>query len=250
VSRFIYGNKGNVPAYLIKGGIAYRIVTDHLGSPRFVINTQDGSVVQELSYDVWGKVTVDTNPGFQPFGFAGGLYDRDTGLVRFGARDYDAETGRWTVKDPIGFAGGDSNLYGYVVNDPINWIDPLGLEPSYIERVISGDIAKQNIQQYSDLLDRLRERDPSAINDLIGMSCPVGSTKALSPNQLNKQIKKGLAPKGIDRIDTGKVKGEQTHAHFDNGAALNQDGGWKHGSSELTNAQRSWLQSNGWNIPK
>ena len=41
----------------------------------------------------------DTNPGFQPFGFAGGLYDPDTGLVRFGARDYDAETGRWTSKE-------------------------------------------------------------------------------------------------------------------------------------------------------
>lgn len=127
VSRFVYGQHGNVPAYLIKGGIAYRIVTDHLGSPRFVINTQDGSVVQELAYDVWGKVTVDTNPGFQPFGFAGGLYDRDTGLVRFGARDYDAETGRWTVKDPIGFDGGGTNLYGYVVSDPLNRIDPFGL---------------------------------------------------------------------------------------------------------------------------
>jgi len=36
----------------------------------------------------------------QPFGFAGGIYDPDTGLVRFGARGYDAETGRWTAKDP------------------------------------------------------------------------------------------------------------------------------------------------------
>ncbi|CAK0769578.1 hypothetical protein CCP4SC76_510006 [Gammaproteobacteria bacterium] len=55
----------------------------------------------------------DTNPGFQPFGFAGGLYDRDTGLVRFGYRDYDAETGQWTAKDPIGFRGGDTDLYAY-----------------------------------------------------------------------------------------------------------------------------------------
>lgn len=63
----------------------------------------------------------------QPFGFAGGIYDRDTGLVRHGARDYDAETGRWTAKDPIGFGGHDSNLYGYVANDPINDIDTNGL---------------------------------------------------------------------------------------------------------------------------
>ena len=69
----------------------------------------------------------DTNPGFQPFGFAGGVYDRDTKLVRFGARDYDVETGRWTAKDPILFAGGDTNLYGYVLNDPVNFIDPEGL---------------------------------------------------------------------------------------------------------------------------
>ncbi|MGI0016041.1 MAG: RHS repeat-associated core domain-containing protein, partial [Nitrososphaera sp.] len=66
------------------------------------------------------------NPGFQPFGFAGGLYDRDTKLVRFGARDYDPETGRWTAKDPIRFEGGDANLYGYVLNDPVNLVDPKG----------------------------------------------------------------------------------------------------------------------------
>jgi uncharacterized protein RhaS with RHS repeats len=42
-------------------------------------------------------------------------------------RGYDAETGRWTAKDPIGFDGGDSNLYGYIENDPVNFIDPYGL---------------------------------------------------------------------------------------------------------------------------
>ncbi|MFV0678751.1 RHS repeat-associated core domain-containing protein, partial [Ottowia sp.] len=75
---------------------------------------------------VWGNVTLDTNPGFQPFGYAGGLYDSDTRLTRFGARDYDAEAGRWTVNDPILFNGGDSNLYGYVTQDPVNGIDPDG----------------------------------------------------------------------------------------------------------------------------
>ena len=46
--------------------------------------------------------------------------------MRFGARDYDAETGRWTAKDPIGFEGGDGNLYSYVGNNSINLIDPKG----------------------------------------------------------------------------------------------------------------------------
>ena len=62
-----------------------------------------------------------------PFGFAGGLYDEDTKLIRFGYRDYDPYTGKWTAKDPILFAGGDSNLYGYVLNDPVNLVDPEGL---------------------------------------------------------------------------------------------------------------------------
>jgi RHS repeat-associated protein len=93
-----------------------------------VVNTADGTVVQRLDYDEWGRVILDTNPGFQPFGYAGGLYDRDTGLVRFGARDYDPETGRWTAKDPIGFGGGDANLYGYVGNNPIAATDSEGLK--------------------------------------------------------------------------------------------------------------------------
>ena len=64
---------------------------------------------------------------FQPFGFAGGLYDADTGLVRFGARDYDAYSGRWTSKDPILFDGGQANLYLYVGGDPVNRVDWSGL---------------------------------------------------------------------------------------------------------------------------
>ncbi len=127
VSRFVYGTKINVPEYLIRNGTTYRIITDHLGSVRLVVDTANGSIIQRMDYDSYGNVTNDTNPGFQPFGFAGGLYDQHTKLTRFGARDYDAETGRWTAKDPIGFDGGDANVYAYVGNDPINWVDPRGL---------------------------------------------------------------------------------------------------------------------------
>ena len=55
------------------------------------------------------------------------MYDHETGLVRFGARDYDANSGRWTCKDPIGFLGGDINLYRYANNSPLNYRDPSGL---------------------------------------------------------------------------------------------------------------------------
>jgi len=126
VSRFVYGTRSNVPEYLVRDGTTYRIVSDHLGSVRLVVAASTGAVAQRLDYDEWGVVTQDTNPGFQPFGFAGGLYDADTGLVRFAARDYHPEVGRWTTKDPIRFEGGDGNLYGYVFNDPVNLVDPTG----------------------------------------------------------------------------------------------------------------------------
>jgi RHS repeat-associated protein len=72
-------------------------------------------------------MTRDTNPGFQPFGYAGGIYETSSGLTRFGYRDYDAESGRWTSKDPLQFQGGDNNLYGYVLGEPMGFIDPAGL---------------------------------------------------------------------------------------------------------------------------
>jgi RHS repeat-associated protein len=132
VATFVYGSRAHVPDYIIKGTNTYRIISDHSGSPRLVVNTSDGTIVQQMDYDVWGKVTNDTNPGFQPFGFAGGLYDQQTGLVRFGARDYDPVTGRWTAKDPINFKGRQANLFAYVLNNPINFIDPNGLETAVV----------------------------------------------------------------------------------------------------------------------
>ena len=127
VSRFVYGFRRNVPEYMLRGGATYRLITDRLGSVRLVVNTDDGTVAQRMDYDAFGKVLNDTNPDFQPFGFAGGLYDSDTGLVRFGVRDYDAETGRWTSKDPIYFDGGDTNLYRHARGDPVNFVDPQGM---------------------------------------------------------------------------------------------------------------------------
>jgi RHS repeat-associated protein len=91
-----------------------------------VVNVATGSVVEEIDYDEFGNVTGDTAPGLTPFGFAGGLYDGDTGLVRFGARDYDARVGRWTSKDPKRFGGEQINFYVYVGNDPVNRHDPTG----------------------------------------------------------------------------------------------------------------------------
>jgi len=134
-ARFVYADKLNVPSYMEKNGQTYRIVSDHLGSPRLIVNIATGTVEQRIDFDTWGNVAQDSNSEFQPFGFAGGLYEANTGLTRFGARDYDASIGRWSSKDPIKFSGGDSNLFGYVFSDPVNFIDQNGKTPTAVTAV-------------------------------------------------------------------------------------------------------------------
>ena len=126
VSRFGYDDLGRV-ALLERNGASYRVVTDGVGSPRIIIDSQTGSVAEQIAYDAWGNIMQDTSPGFIPIGFAGGLRDSDTGLIRFGARDYDPVAGRWTASDPIRFNAGDANLYRYAAADPVNLSDPTGL---------------------------------------------------------------------------------------------------------------------------
>ena len=118
---------GHVPTSFTLNNQRYYILTDQIGSPKLIAD-ENGNTVKQLDYDSFGNLITDSNPDFAiPFGFAGGLHDNDTGLIRFGYRDYDPETGRWTARDPIGFAGGDTNLYGYVLGDPVNHHDPSGL---------------------------------------------------------------------------------------------------------------------------
>lgn len=125
IMRFEYAD-GRMPVAMTMNGSTYYLTCDQVGSLRIVADTAT-NVLKRIKYDTFGNIIQDTNPEFQiPFGFAGGLHDRDTGLVRFGYRDYDPDTGRWTAKDPIGFAGGDTDLYGYCLNDPVNLVDPSG----------------------------------------------------------------------------------------------------------------------------
>src|SRR6267378_4521909 len=71
-----------------------------------------------------GNVISDSAPGFQPFGFEGGLREPHSGLTRFGTRDYDPTTGRWTTSDPLRFGARDPNFYAFVGADPNNASDP------------------------------------------------------------------------------------------------------------------------------
>ncbi|MDB4988291.1 MAG: hypothetical protein JWN04_3469, partial [Myxococcaceae bacterium] len=129
---FLYGARANGPEYILEPATGRRlfVVADHLGSARMLVDADTGAIAQTSSFDAWGQLTSRSGElDLHPFGFASGLYDPDTGLTRFGARDYDAHLGRWTAKDPSLFDAGSANLYSYVDGDPINFADPSGLEP-------------------------------------------------------------------------------------------------------------------------
>ncbi|MEM9488215.1 MAG: RHS repeat-associated core domain-containing protein, partial [Myxococcota bacterium] len=132
VSRFVYATRTNVPDYMVRDGNTYQLISDVRGSVRLVVDVANGTIAQRIDYDTWGRVISDSSPGFQPFGFAGGLYDPDTGLLHFGARDYDPAVGRFVQIDPRLFGGGYDNLHAYAGFDPINYSDRTGEIPEWV----------------------------------------------------------------------------------------------------------------------
>ena len=209
IARFVYASKVNVPDYVIvPAGVhagTYRIISDHLGSPRLIVNIVDGSVKQAIEYDEWGNETgARLNDFPNPFTFAGGLYDAGTKLVRFGARDYVPETGRWTSKDPIDFDGDGPNLYGYVLNDPINFFDALGLEaePAYVTEF--HDWVATLFGGMTQLSPDAVIREFIAKGDVTGLREFLKSTSAKTPAQ-----KKALI--GVCKKTKGIKKSLETH---------------------------------------
>ncbi len=135
VQRFEYVGS-RMPISMTQDSQKYYLHYDQVGSLRAVSDSSH-NIIKEVVYDSFGNILSDSNESFKvTFGFAGGLYDSDTKLTRFGYRDYDSYTGKWTAKDPIDFFGGDSNLYGYVLNDPVNFIDPLGLWVYIVRKIV------------------------------------------------------------------------------------------------------------------
>ncbi|MBY0316041.1 MAG: hypothetical protein K2Q26_11000 [Bdellovibrionales bacterium] len=196
--EFVYATRINVPDYMITGGVKYRIITDHLGSPRLMVKTTDGTIAQRMDYNVLGEVKSDTNPSFQPFGFTGGIYEPGVQLVRFGARDYDPRAGgRWTSKDPIRFDGGDMNLYGYVLSDPVNFIDPEGRAAVLLPvvAVVGGAIVGGAMAGYEILFGPLTvsELETSNINNVNDFL-----NDKLGPHDLQKCIPFRPRPAGGD----------------------------------------------------
>jgi len=140
-----------------------------MGTPLALVNL-DGNIVQTMRYDAFGNLLETRGDAVRlPLGFAGGLFDADTGLTRFVWRDYDADTGRFTALDPLGARGGDSDWYGYCVDDPVNRTDAWGLEDSWWD----------GVQKIGDGLGQLWDKAPGGIGQAVTEGAK-GAGEALS----------------------------------------------------------------------
>jgi len=121
-------------AQVLSNGVVRYVHQDVLGSV-VMLTDSNGAAYQSYSYDAWGKVTArDASGGViassaisAPWLFTGRRFDRESGLYHYRARTYSAELGRFLQMDPIKFDAGDPNIFRYVGNDPVNWVDPWGL---------------------------------------------------------------------------------------------------------------------------
>ncbi|MBU1040079.1 MAG: RHS domain-containing protein [Proteobacteria bacterium] len=108
--------EGRTPVGLTNGKDLYFLLCDQLGTPLALAAT-DGHIVQTMQYDSFGNPLWGLQgPVTLPIGFAGGLFDADTGLTRpnriEGRRDYNTDTGRFTALAPLGAKGGDTDWNG------------------------------------------------------------------------------------------------------------------------------------------
>ncbi|MBD2168526.1 putative Ig domain-containing protein [Calothrix membranacea FACHB-236] len=117
---------GLIARYRPNDGISWYL-KDRLGTVRDIIDNT-GQPINQLDYSSFGQIITESNPvASDRFGFTGREYDEETGLYYYRARYYDPSLGRFISQDPIGFEAGDTNLYRYVNNSPLNGIDPTGL---------------------------------------------------------------------------------------------------------------------------
>jgi RHS repeat-associated protein len=118
------------------GGILWYL-GDAQGSTRLVVDNT-GKLRDHIEYDAFGAVTSESAPTTPLLSaYAGRAMDRATGLINDSARTYSAAQHRFLSMDPVGFAGGDTNLYRYVGNNPVNATDPTGLSATTNNTVVA-----------------------------------------------------------------------------------------------------------------
>ena len=126
IITWVFEENSFVPMAKFKGQKYYSLVSDHLGTP-IRAYTAMGDKVWERELDSCGNARMTIgDEGFCTYLYQGQTQDKETGLAYNRFRYYDPEVGNYIAQDPIGLAGNNPTLYGYVA-DPTGWLDVFGL---------------------------------------------------------------------------------------------------------------------------
>jgi RHS repeat-associated protein len=126
VARYGHGPRMDQPLVLQRDGESLFYHADHLGSVR-LLSDASGAAVNTYRYDSYGRGEGFAETVANPFTYTGREFDAESGLYYYRARYYDPEIGRFISEDPLGLLSGDPNLYAYVLGNPLNHKDPLGM---------------------------------------------------------------------------------------------------------------------------
>jgi len=138
-SEYLYLGSSRLAKVNINDGSLFYYLNDHLGTP-LIMTDSSGVVVWEASYDPFGSADIFPSSTVKNnFRFPGQYYDDEAGLSYNWYRNYNPQIGRYMTPDSIGLAGG-INLYSYVSNNPINFVDPLGLRITQVWRPLAGGV--------------------------------------------------------------------------------------------------------------
>jgi RHS repeat-associated protein len=247
------------------------------------------NTLQIVDYYPYGKLRVQdhTDNYSNKYLYSKKERDIENWLDYFEARYYDSEVGRFNSIDRVYWELGETkrgkinlmfpqklNAYSYSMNNPIVYTDVSGedvlvwdwngnpledLAKVYVWAVtfmwtyIAGKLMEYIDDKYEakTVTSTTSSPPPNNWGNKKKDEKKDENSKSKTANQIQESISKQKAPKDVKRLDTWKVKGEQDHIHFkENNSALNRDWTWKHWDKNLSNAEKTWLETIWWKVPK
>ena len=183
--------------------------TDHLGS---MLNTAAAGT--KNVYGPYGEnlgTIVDRNDSTSPviYGYTGRELDEESQLYYYRARYYDSSVGRVLPRDPIGFSGGDFNLYRYVYNNPVKYTDSLGLRVDYGGYVVTNPNVRENLNRANENIVNRGIPDNSFVIQITGgdrYRDTSGSIRSVTNNRIvpnSSQTSPHLLERGARAVDLG-----------------------------------------------
>ncbi|MDP2815585.1 MAG: RHS repeat-associated core domain-containing protein, partial [Rectinemataceae bacterium] len=144
VKRFVWNGDQLLAVEDIALGQTFYYCTDGNKNITELVDSE-GNIAAHYEYSPFGKIVKESGSyaASNPFRFSSEYFDRETGLIAYLFRDYSPEYSKWLSRDPIEEAGG-TNLYQFLSNNSINWIDILGLEQAGGDYITVNPDAKTN----------------------------------------------------------------------------------------------------------